>query len=82
VKLKRSWQTVAIVGYSGGVAGVGTRQEPRAAGGVTLLQMRVDKWGSTLGRKVNSNGRHLEFGPAFLMCSEIECRWRRLGESQ
>jgi hypothetical protein len=73
-KITTRWTTIATVGDCGSVS----RDENRSAhGGVCLLQARKGANG-TLGRKVNSNGRHQETGEAFPLDSETLARWERI----
>jgi hypothetical protein len=77
-ELSSKWQTVATVGYHNPVS----RDENRAAhGGVCLLQARKGARG-TIGRKVNSNGRHEEIGTAFELASERLQHWQRIASAQ
>lgn len=50
-----------IVAYSGGVAraGTGTYQNPKSSGGITTVE--TCRCGCV--RRVNSNGRAVEYGP-------------------
>jgi hypothetical protein len=72
--INTKWQTVATVGFTGSVS----RDENRSAhGGVCHLQARKGANG-TLGRKVNSNGRHDETGRAFELDSETLAHWESM----
>jgi hypothetical protein len=72
--INTKWQTVATVGFTGSVS----RDENRSAhGGVCHLQARKGANG-TLGRKVNSNGRHDETGKAFELDSETLAHWESM----
>jgi hypothetical protein len=71
-----TWQTIAIVGYSGAVA---TPQNHDAHGGVCLLEARQAKTG-LLGRKVNSTGRHREVGKPFSLTADQLAQWQRVGQ--
>jgi hypothetical protein len=64
MELSNRFSTICVVGYTGSVA---KHQEPRAAGGVCLCQARKTKDGKIFGKYVNSNGRYLEEGEAFLI---------------
>ena len=76
-----TWTTLAIVGYRGSVA-ESARDENRAAhGGVCLLQVRRNKAGLRIGRKVNSNGNHKEFGKAFLIDDVTLAQWHRIAKA-
>ena len=72
------WQTVATVGYSGGVSS--RHQNPAAAGGVCHLQARRSGKGM-IGRKVNSNGNHQEVGESFPLDSERLAQWQTIERS-
>ena len=71
-----TWQTIAIVGYSGAVA---SPQNYDAHGGVCLLEARQGKAG-LLGRKVNSTGRHREVGKPFSLTADQLAQWQRIGK--
>jgi hypothetical protein len=72
--INTKWQTVATVGFTGSVS----RDENRSAhGGVCHLQARKGANG-TLGRKVNSNGRHDETGKAFDLDAETLAHWESM----
>jgi hypothetical protein len=71
-----TWQTIAIVGYSGAVA---SPQNYDAHGGVCLLEARQGKAG-LLGRKVNSTGRHREVGKPFSLTADQLAQWQRIGQ--
>lgn len=75
MKLTRTWRTIAVVGYYGAVS---RHQEPRAHGGVCLLQARMGSRGA-LGRRVNSTGRHHEVGEVFGLTAEALAQWRSVG---
>jgi len=73
-----TWATLAIVGYRGSVA-ESARDENRAAhGGVCLLQVRRNKAGLRIGRRVNSNGSHKEFGKAFPLFAQTLAQWEMI----
>lgn len=77
MKLTSKFQTVATVGFSGSVS----RNENRAAhGAVCHLQARKTADG-IVGRKVNSNGRHVETGKAFNLDDETLATWIRIEKS-
>jgi hypothetical protein len=73
-----TWKTVAIVGFSGGVS---RDQNPAAYGGVCLLQARRNKSGQVMGRRVNSNGRHLETGAAFALDANKLANWESIAKA-
>ena len=76
-----TWTTLAIVGYRGSVA-ESARDENRAAhGGVCLLQVRRNKAGLRIGRKVNSNGQNKEVGKAFLIDDVTLAQWHRIAKA-
>lgn len=72
--INTTWQTIAIVGYSGAVA---SPQNRDAHGGVCLLEARQGKTG-LLGRRVNSTGRHREVGKAFSLTADQLAQWQQL----
>ena len=73
-----TWTTLAIVGYRGSVA-ESARDENRAAhGGVCLLQVRRNKAGLRIGRRVNSNGNHKEFGKTFPLFAQTLAQWEMI----
>lgn len=77
-KITSKWTTVATVGYSGSVS---SRNENRSAhGGVCHLEARKGKSG-LLGRKTNSNGRHIEVGDSFPLDAETLARWESIAAS-
>ncbi len=78
-RIGHRWQTVAIVGYSGAVS---RDEDRRAHGGVCLLQLRRQRNGGILARKVNSNGRHAEHGTPWTPDAETVAHWIRLGGAQ
>ncbi len=74
-KLTARWATICTVGYTGSVS----RDENRAAhGGVCHCQARRTKDGRTIGRRVNSNGRHTEVGESFDLSAEQIAHWQTL----
>lgn len=76
-RLTTEWTTIATVGYSGGVS----RDENRAAhGGVCHLQARLNNKGITLGRRVNSNGRHKEEGKEFPLDAFELAHWEMIAK--
>ena len=75
MKLTRTWRTIAVVGYYGAVS---RHQEPRAHGGVCLLQARTGSRGA-LGRRVNARGCHYEVGEVFGLPTETLTQWRSVG---
>jgi len=78
VKITSKYTTVATVGYSGSV---NSRSENRAAhGAVCHLQARKTADGLK-GRKINSNGRHQEVGPAFDLDADTLAQWERIEKS-
>jgi len=77
-QLTTRFQTVAIVGYSQGVS---RNQNPAAHGGVCLLQARRGANGETLGRKVNTNGRHKEIGESFPLDSSTLLHWQSIAKA-
>lgn len=78
MKLTTKYTTVATVGYQ---HSVNSRNENRAAhGAVCHLQARKTADGIK-GRKVNSNGRHQEVGPAFDLDADTLAQWERIANS-
>jgi hypothetical protein len=76
--LTSKYKTIATVGYTGSVS----RDENRAAhGAVCHLQARRAKDGSLLGRKVNTNGRHIETGDSFPIDARQLTEWERIAKS-
>ena len=73
------WQTVATVGYNGSVA-TGSKQNRAAHGAVCHLQARKGSAG-IIGRKVNSNGRHIETGDSFALDADTLANWERLAKA-
>jgi hypothetical protein len=77
-KLTQRWQTICTVGYTGSVS----RAENRAAhGAVTHCEVRRTRDGRTLGRRINSNGRHQEVGESFPLDDEQLARWESIEKS-
>lgn len=78
-KLTAKWTTICTTGYS---HSVNPYNENRSAhGGVCHHQARVNASGETIGRKVNSNGRHKEVGKAFpLTAAQLE-HWESIERS-
>lgn len=77
-KITGRWKTICTVGYTCGVA----RDENRAAhGGVCHCQVRRDRNGNLIGRKVNTNGRHTEEGESFELSEEMLAHWERVARS-
>lgn len=74
-KITTRWTTIATVGYT---ASVSRHQNPAAHGAVCHLQARKGANG-TIGRKVNSNGRHEEIGESFPLDADTLARWESIG---
>ena len=80
---KRTWTTLAIVGYTGSVAESYGKENKSAHGGVCLLQVRKVKNGldGLMARRVNSNGSHQEVGKAFLIDDVTLARWHKIAKA-
>jgi hypothetical protein len=80
---KRTWTTLAIVGYTGSVAESYAKENRSAHGGVCLLQIRKVKNGldGLMARRVNSNGTHQEIGKAFLIDDVTLAKWHRIAKA-
>ena len=80
---KRTWTTLAIVGYTGSVAESYGKENRSAHGGVCLLQVRKVKNGldGLMARRVNSNGRHQEVGKAFLIDDATLANWHQIART-
>jgi|694.fasta_scaffold01555_4 hypothetical protein len=78
-RIGHRWRTVAIVGYTGAVS---RDQDRRAHGGVCLLQLRRQRGGGILARRVNSNGRHAEVGTPWTPDADTVAHWGRIGGAQ
>lgn len=74
--LTRTWQTILIDGYRGGVDC--RHQNPRAHGGVCLYQARRTRGGGIEARRVNSNGRAQEVGEPFAVDAETVAHWAEI----
>lgn len=72
-----TWKTIAIVAFDGRVAPAHEPENRAAHGGVRLLQARRDRSG-LWGRRVNSNGRHKEFGEPFALDAETLEHWQSI----
>jgi hypothetical protein len=76
IQINTRFTTIATVGYTGSV----TRNENRAAhGGVCLLQVKRNAFGKAIGRKINSNGRHLEVSKPFELDAATLDHWFTIG---
>lgn len=76
IQISTRFQTIATVGYTGSVS----RNENRAAyGGVCLLQVKRNAFGKAIGRRINSNGGHLEVGKPFELDAETLYLWSQIG---
>lgn len=75
MRLARTWRTIAVVRYCGAVS---RYEDPRAHGGVCLLQARMGFRGA-IGRRVNSAGRHYEVSEVFGLTAEALAQWRSVG---
>ena len=80
---KRTWTTLAIVGYTCSVAESYGKENKSAHGGVCLLQIRKVKNGldGLMARRVNSNGSHQEVGKAFLIDDVTLAKWHRIAKA-
>ena len=80
---KKTWTTLAIVGYTGSVAESYRSENRSAHGGVCLLQVRKVKNGldGLMARRVNSNGTHKETGKAFLIDDVTLAQWHRIAKA-
>lgn len=76
--IKATWTTLAIAGFSGSVAASYHSENRAAHGGVCLLQVRRNKAGLRIGRRVNSNGNHKEFGKAFPLFAQTLAQWEMI----
>lgn len=71
-----NWTPIAIIGFQGGVS---RQQEPRAHGGVCILEARRRK-GKIQGRKINSNGRFREISEPFAMTESELQHWQTISQ--
>jgi hypothetical protein len=80
---KRTWITLAIVGYTGSVAESYGKENKSAHGGVCLLQVRKVKNGldGLMARRVNSNGSHQEIGKPFLIDDVTLAKWHQIAKA-
>jgi hypothetical protein len=78
-RIGHRWRTVAIVGFTGAVS---RDHDRRAHGGVCLLQLRRQRGGGILARRVNSNGRHAEVGTPWTPDADTVAHWGRIGGAQ
>jgi predicted amino acid dehydrogenase len=77
---KRTWTTLAIVGYTGSVAESYAKENRSAHGGVCLLQVQQLANG-VMARRVNSNGEHKEFGKPFEIDAGTLARWHQIAKA-
>jgi hypothetical protein len=77
---KRTWTTLAIVGYTGGVADGYATANRSAHGGVCLLQVQQLANG-VVARRVNSNGTHQEIGKPFLIDDVTLAKWHQIAKA-
>jgi hypothetical protein len=77
---KRTWTTLAIVGYTGGVADGYATANRSAHGGVCLLQVQQLANG-VMARRVNSNGEHKEFGKPFEIDAGTLAKWHQIAKA-
>jgi hypothetical protein len=77
---KRTWTTLAIVGYTGSVADGYATANRSAHGGVCLLQVQQLANG-VVARRVNSNGSHQEVGKAFLIDAVTLAKWHQIAKA-
>jgi len=75
MKLTSKFNTIATVGFCGSVS---SNQNPAAHAAVCHLQARRTAAGNIVGRKVNSNGRHIETGKSFQLDADTLAQWQRI----
>lgn len=71
------WRTICTAGYSGSVS---RDENPAAHGGVCLTQIRRNRSGVIIARRINSNGHHQEVGESFVPTEDEIEHWQSIAD--